>query len=656
MRWWIRALTPWIALQAAAGPVEFGRAELDRAIAGRNLKLGAIRPLAELSAGVKPEAFEIVPWRISGGDLRGLMYGLLDAAEQIRATGRLAQTKQEPQVPIRGVRLELLNDEWERENFHSRPFWTRYFQMLARSRFNRFHLAFGVAPPHWTPPYPYLFSLRLFPQVEAAGAPAFERGRNLDTLRMIAQTAADYAVDFTAGIWAHEPGEPIRGWNPDFLISYTRAAIGNLLAECPQIRGVYFHVQPGEVHQSLLRDAALRAVGEAGRRVVLEIPKQASSEDLPHHAKQRSASLRLVDELPAGRWYPPLDSFERQMLPVLRSVHASPYADPDFVRRLAAGVLLGGAQGYEVHAPATVETAQSEMFYGVWGRTTYAPGVSDRVWKSGLERRFGGTAADVAQAIAAAGRAAERFEGAPLETVQMLHRAALEAEQAIARVKAKLADSDEGWNMLESDLYRQAALARFRARSTWAAHLAGLYHQTQHDSLLYAARNELRGALRAGVDLPQKDLATLGAELERFEDLVRRHEAAGAPAQPAMVWPVAPPRPGLFHVPFKLGYAGKPLSLVLNIWPLPGLVSVRLNYKHLPNGRFETIEASPRAARFTIPAAELEQPGQLLYYFEIVHAHASWRLPDARAGSPVFVLRIVPEPKAEATPNRQPPR
>lgn len=104
----------------------------------------------------QPEAYTIAPWRVSGGDLRGLMYGLLDAAEQIRKTGRLASSHVTPAVAIRGLRLHLRKQEWEQKSFQDRAFWSRFFETLARSRFNRFQLAFGP-DSNWAPPIPISF-------------------------------------------------------------------------------------------------------------------------------------------------------------------------------------------------------------------------------------------------------------------------------------------------------------------------------------------------------------------------------------------------------------------------------------------------------------------------------------------------------------------
>ena len=87
----LRAFAPWrglsalflLAAAAAAGPVDFGMAEVNRAEAARGIAQGSIHFRTEISQD-PPESYRIDPGRISGGDLRGLMYGLLEAAGQIQ--------------------------------------------------------------------------------------------------------------------------------------------------------------------------------------------------------------------------------------------------------------------------------------------------------------------------------------------------------------------------------------------------------------------------------------------------------------------------------------------------------------------------------------------------------------------------------------------
>jgi len=93
VRLWISAALCLLIATAsarAAGPVDFGKAELDAALAERKIKL---RVDTELSLN-PPETFSITLYktgmiRVTGGDLRGLMYGLIEASEQIRADGHL---------------------------------------------------------------------------------------------------------------------------------------------------------------------------------------------------------------------------------------------------------------------------------------------------------------------------------------------------------------------------------------------------------------------------------------------------------------------------------------------------------------------------------------------------------------------------------------
>ena len=59
-----------------AGPVEFGRAELEKAIRDRGLRL----KMEDAISPGDPESYAVNETRVTGADPRGLMYGLLSAA------------------------------------------------------------------------------------------------------------------------------------------------------------------------------------------------------------------------------------------------------------------------------------------------------------------------------------------------------------------------------------------------------------------------------------------------------------------------------------------------------------------------------------------------------------------------------------------------
>jgi hypothetical protein len=200
-------------LMLHAGPVDFGMTEVNAAIAARNLKW---KVKYELTLD-PPETYRIEPYayggaHITGGDLRGLMYGLLEAADQIRATGRLKPTHAVPATPVRSVRMLARAGDLDRPE----SYWQWYFQTLARDRFDHLTLVF-LEPP-----------------------------ANLEKLRAMCQIASEYALDLTLGLREPEP-----------------AMLSKILSASPLIRSVQIR---GEVV-----DAGVYTVlREAGRRVALD--------------------------------------------------------------------------------------------------------------------------------------------------------------------------------------------------------------------------------------------------------------------------------------------------------------------------------------------------------------------------------------------------
>jgi hypothetical protein len=250
------------ATLAAAGPVDFGLAELHSALSARNLKW---KVNTELSLD-PPENFRIEPYsaggaHISGGDLRGLMYGLIEAAEQIRDTGRLKPIHGVPSAPQRAIRVFYRSAD-------SEDFWRASLQMLARNRFNRVNLIFTSETPELAPPY--------------------------TMLRFISQTAADYGIDFSLGIW------DLAILGPD-----SHDALSKLIAACPMIRGIQLRSDEG----SSIPSDVLQALREAGRRVTLDPRGQFSQPSALKTAKDAGVAL-LRSPLPWPPGFevdPPLD-------------------------------------------------------------------------------------------------------------------------------------------------------------------------------------------------------------------------------------------------------------------------------------------------------------------------------------------------------------
>ena len=278
-----------LAIGAAyAGPIEYGLAELNAAMAARNLKG---RNKAELSLD-PPESFRIEPYSsggayITGGDVRGLMYGLLEASEQIRASGRFVKAHGDRASALRGVHIELdANLERAPEDF-----WRSYFQMLARNRFNRAHIVFQ----HLTRPY---------------HSPC-----------VVSRAAADYGVDFTLGV----AGEISAG------------EMGVLLAVCPAVRSVAVE------QRSLSHVAILDAVRHTGRLVTIDPDGDSAA---PPSADPLVTLLRPpVQWPPSFEIRPPMSSAE----PAHPSEQnaSEPAADPLHAAEHAPFYWVWGRLGYD---------------------------------------------------------------------------------------------------------------------------------------------------------------------------------------------------------------------------------------------------------------------------------------------------------------------
>jgi hypothetical protein len=220
-------------------------AELNAAIAGRDL---AVKPkiVAELNTD-PPETYRIDPYagggHITGGDLRGLMYGLLEAAEQIRTDGKLKASRGAPALALRGVRIGAESlAQW----FDSGEFAQRYFAEMARDRFNRLEVTFELSQSD-------------------------HRLEAFQAVRQVAQTAGEYGVDIAIGFSAADA-----------------SAIEDSLKICTSVRAVVLHTETIPDPSALLK-----ILSSAGRRVVLELPDGPNAESLIEAAGEQGTPVRV---------------------------------------------------------------------------------------------------------------------------------------------------------------------------------------------------------------------------------------------------------------------------------------------------------------------------------------------------------------------------
>ena len=575
---------------ALAGTVEFGQAELERAAAERGL---TIRVSKEITDG-PPDSFQITATLISGGDRRGLMYGLLEAAAQISASGKLTPARGIPSVPMRGIRYFLHNESLEEDWYYSRDYWQAYFQMLAKNRFNRFNLVFAHQTEYLAPPYPFWISLPDFPTIRARNLTAAQQSRNLEMLQYISQTAADYGIDFTLGVWEHNIQQgmkpSVEGITPENIGPYSNKALKEILRLCPAIRSVQMRTNtesgiPADKQLSFYRDFIYPALKDSGRLVTLDLRGWVMRPEMLEAATGSGVPVRLSTKYwseDLGRPYQPAETFAGYSfhnflqkpraysfyweLWGLGSHRLLLWGDPEYVRRAAGTFSLSNSIGFEidpplaqkgfgnqpkkwkVSTPGKYEFERYWMFYLLWGRLSYDPKASERIWMSEMENRFGPAAAPhvmeayrnasgVLNEIVAAHLADpnmyiwpeinpgglidsyrevlpsdprfiasipeavhNRLNGVasakqtPVDTAIALHQLALHTEQALDHASHLVPDNNSEWKSTETDLRILALLARYHGRKQVAADQLESYYDDPRDSVLFAARRELRGA------------------------------------------------------------------------------------------------------------------------------------------------------------------
>jgi hypothetical protein len=450
LKWLLPSLLAW---PLTAGPLEFAKAELDRALADRGIKLAYKSGVSQLA----PEAFEIEPLRITGGDLRGLMYGFLEAAEQIRARGRITFTKGSPATPMRGIRYFIHNHDLDERWYYSHEYWDEYFAMLARRRFNRFNLVFAHQTNYLAPPYPFWLDLPEFPEIRVSGLSSAQRQRNLEMLQYISQAAADHGIDFTLGVWEHNiqtrMTPTVEGITRENIGPYSRAALGKILRLCPAIRSVQMRTNtesgiPPDQQVEFYRDYVFPAIRDCGREVRLDLRAWAVAGGMITAAQQVGVPLRVSTKYWAedvGRPYQPAETYPGYSylnflekprkydfyweLWGLGSHRLLLWGDPDFVKRAVPTFHLSGSTGFEIDAPLAqkgfgnrpgtwdVFTSANKdrmfwkweferywLFYLLWGRLSYDPKTPASTWMSELTNRFGAAAADVMEAYRHASR------------------------------------------------------------------------------------------------------------------------------------------------------------------------------------------------------------------------------------------------------------
>lgn len=412
-----------------------------------------------------PEALSIQEVTINGApvtiigayDTRGLNYALYELAERINAQplSMLGETVVEkPSAKIREV-LTFHHFRRPAPSFFDLSYWEAYFSLLVKTRFNRFCLFFYEPQDPSLLPFPYLLDVPGFPEIRVTGLDAEERERNLMQLRAIAEAAHCYGIDFIFGLEQNPPGKEksplpffIKGLAAENLIPYTYSALKQLLAFCPQIKGIFLRwgkeKMTEEEQTAFLAPTYIRALKETNRRVELRISGKRLAPEMP--ALLKEAGIPFSVSYDHGR-----ECFDLPYKPVKTAPEGisggypqQPYAfpvchelwsagshrlllwgDPELALRLTQTLELTGKTGLTVAPPSawkdrgyeegmslfptdysyyTWEFERYWYFYLLFGRLSYNPQTSGRIWSREFIRRFGEAGTKMAEVYSLAGK------------------------------------------------------------------------------------------------------------------------------------------------------------------------------------------------------------------------------------------------------------
>jgi len=166
-----------------------------------------------------PERISI--WKVSdgsktqltlfGSDDRGLMYAALDCADRIGwATNsadplsEIHDANESPRTRDRAVSVYTMNRAYWESRFYDEAYWTKYLDMLAANRFNKFRIVFGYENAGFLAPcYPYFFDTPGFADVHMLNLTPEQQRKNLAALNRLIELAHQRGIAVAVGIWDH---------------------------------------------------------------------------------------------------------------------------------------------------------------------------------------------------------------------------------------------------------------------------------------------------------------------------------------------------------------------------------------------------------------------------------------------------------------------
>jgi hypothetical protein len=287
---------------------------------------------------LKSEAFAIRAeqglLRIAGGDGRGLIYGALSVAEELRSGGQLATLKSREEaatLPFRAIKFNLPWDSYRSssaldlhyDTVRDVRFWKAFLDMMAENRFNALTL--------WNlHPFPYMIRAKNFPEASRFSDAELAEWRQL--FQAIFKMARARGIDTYLVNWnilvspefakAHGlsgtnfyPNYKGQADTSEIVKRYTRESVTQVLEEYPDLTGFGFtlaeqmggmtpHQRQDWIEETIIAGmrAAKRPVKMIFRAPLSADLGQGGSTSLETERMTRGAVERLGDRFDGPIW------------------------------------------------------------------------------------------------------------------------------------------------------------------------------------------------------------------------------------------------------------------------------------------------------------------------------------------------------------------
>ncbi|MGH9445235.1 MAG: hypothetical protein ACRD3O_05865, partial [Terriglobia bacterium] len=395
---------------------------------------------------------------LTGGDARGVMYGILRLAEEVKLgtppdavrneTGKpfVAMRAFKFNLPLPGTLYlsprNLNNNQW----FWSLDYWREFLDELAMDRFNA--LEFWSAEP-----WGQMVSLKKFPEATSLSPATMQR--HIQFFKTLFHMAKVRGIDTYLVTWnidldpafARAHHIPRFNYDSPLVREYVRDCIRTTLTTYPDLTGLgttqgeQMNVVPEDKRGDWVANVYFRAIRESGRKDVPFIFRYwgGTPGDTEKAAAQYTLGPVYLDIKYNGE-----DVYSSPMYHVQNSAWLTQrhnykflwhlrndalftfrWGNPEFVSELMrdmkatnpAGFTYGseedipGPENFDTpaalaHRPWPYEFQKQWFMFAVWGRLGYNPGLTDELWRKYFRYEYGSAGDALYDCTVAAGRVA----------------------------------------------------------------------------------------------------------------------------------------------------------------------------------------------------------------------------------------------------------